>query len=129
MHPAPAGRECCCALSRIRPPFGRTLRPLQAAACSYSIAFGPRAGQIALTVQGELPRETGFEQLLCADISGISPHAAERCGAGHHQALELLSPYITRAALPNERVQTNAAGQVVLKLKAPWRDGPTRLAM
>ena len=29
----------------------------------------------------------------------------------------------------NERVQTNAAGQVVLKLKAPWRDGTTHLVM
>jgi hypothetical protein len=26
-------------------------------------------------------------------------------------------------------VQCNAAGQVVLKLKTPWRDGTTRLAM
>jgi hypothetical protein len=30
----------------------RTLRPLQAAACTYRIAFGPRAGQKVLTVQG-----------------------------------------------------------------------------
>ena len=28
-----------------------------------------------------------------------------------------------------ERVQTNAAGQVVLKLKTPWRDGTTHLVM
>ena len=33
--------------------------------------------------------------------------------------------YITRPALANERVQTNAAGHVVLKLKTPWRDGTT----
>ena len=36
---------------------------------------------------------------------------------------------ITRPALANERVQTNAAGQVVLKLKTPWRDGTTHLVM
>ena len=30
--------------------------------------------------------------------------------------------------MANERVQTNAAGQVVLKLKAPWRDGPAGLS-
>ena len=30
----------------------RLLRPLQAAACAYRIAFGPRAGQKVLTVQG-----------------------------------------------------------------------------
>ena len=31
--------------------------------------------------------------------------------------------------MANERVQTNAAGQVVLKLKTPWRDGTTHLVM
>ena len=34
----------------------RTLRPLQAAACTYRIAFGPRAGQKVFTVQGAMPR-------------------------------------------------------------------------
>ena len=38
-------------------------------------------------------------------------------------------PCITRPALANERVQCYAAGQVVLKLKTPWRDGTTRPVM
>ena len=33
----------------------------------------------------------------------------------------------TRLALVSDRVQTDAAGQVVLKLKNPWRDGSTHL--
>ena len=37
--------------------------------------------------------------------------------------------YITRPTLANERVQTNAAGQVVLKLKTPWRGGTTHWVM
>ena len=36
---------------------------------------------------------------------------------------------VTRAALANERVQCRTAGQVVLKLKTPWRDGTTHLVM
>jgi hypothetical protein len=36
---------------------------------------------------------------------------------------------IARPALANERVQTNAAGQVVLRLKTAWRDGTTHLVM
>jgi hypothetical protein len=40
-----------------------------------------------------------------------------------------LCRYITRPALANEHVQCNAAGQVVLKLKPPWRDGTTHLVM
>ena len=34
----------------------RTLRPLQAAAVAYRIAFGPRAGQKMLTLRGATPR-------------------------------------------------------------------------
>jgi hypothetical protein len=101
----------------------RALRPLQAAACTYRIASGPRAGQKVLTVQGAMPRETELEQPLCADSNGFSLHAAARCGADDRQALEQLCRYITRPALANERVQTNAAGQVLLKLKTQfqWR--------
>ena len=47
------------------------------------------------------------------------------CDADDRQALEQLCRYITRPALANERVQCNAAGQVVLKLKTLWRDGTT----
>ena len=100
----------------------RVLRPLQAAACIYRIAFGPRAGQKVLTLQGGLqgmPRDADFKQHLCADIDGFSLHAAVRCAADDRQALEQLCRYITRSALANECVQTNAAGQVVLKLKTP----------
>jgi hypothetical protein len=52
-----------------------------------------------------------------------------RCGADDRQALEQLCRYITRPALANERVQTDATGQVVLKLKTAWRDGTTHLVM
>jgi len=82
-----------------------------------------------LTVQGARPRDADFKQSLCADIDGFSLHAAVRCGADDRQALEQLCRYITRPALANERVQTNAAGQVVLKLKTPGRDGITHLVM
>jgi hypothetical protein len=43
--------------------------------------------------------------------------------------LEQLCRYDTRPALLGERVQLNAAGQVELKLKTPWRDGSTHLVM
>ena len=105
------------------------LRPLQAAACTYRVAFGPRAGPRVLTVQDATRREKGFKQSLCADIDAFSLHAAVRCGADDRQALEQLCRYITRPALANERVQTNAAGQVVLKQKTAWRDGTTHLVM
>ena len=103
----------------------RALRPLQAAACAYRIAFGPRASQKVFTLQGAMPKEADFKQNLCADMQGFSLHAAVRCGANERKSLEQLCRYIARPALANERVQCNTAGQVVLKLKTPWRDGTT----
>jgi len=107
----------------------RALRPLQAAACTYRIAFGPRAGQKVFTVQGAMARDAVLTQALCVDHQGFSLHAAVRCDADERQRLEQLCRYITRPALANERVQINAAGQVVLKLKTPWRDGSTHIVM
>ena len=74
-------------------------------------------------------RDADFKQTLCADSNGFSLHAAVRCGADDRQALEQLCRYITRPALANERVQTNATGKVVLKLKTAWSDGTTHLVM
>jgi hypothetical protein len=107
----------------------RTLRPLQAAAITYRIAFGPRAGQKVLTLRGAMPREATLRQPLCADIDGFSLHTAVRVEAHDRRRLEQLCRYITRPALSDERVQLNAAGQVELKLKTPWRDGTTHLVM
>ncbi|MEO6623376.1 MAG: transposase [Burkholderiaceae bacterium] len=56
----------------------RSLRPLEAAACTYRIAFGPRAGQKEFTVQGAMARDAVLTQALCADHQGFSLHAAVR---------------------------------------------------
>ena len=63
---------------------------MQAAACAERIAFGPRAGQKVLTLQGAMPRDKDFKKTPCADIDGFSLHAAVRCGADDRQALEQL---------------------------------------
>ena len=85
-------------------------------------------------MQGVMPRAADFKQRVRADRDGFSLHAAVCCGADDRQALEQLCRYITRPAPPrpafaNELVQTNAAGQVVLKLKTAWRDGTSHLGM
>jgi len=107
----------------------RTLRPLQAAAVTYCIAFGARAGQKVLKLRGAVPREVTARQALCADIDGFSLHAAVRIEAHERKRLERLCRIITRPALSDERIQVNAAGQVQLELKTPWRDGTTHLVM
>jgi hypothetical protein len=54
-----------------------------------------------------------------------------RCGFGadQHKHLEGLRRTITRPALANERLSRNAKGEVVLKLKRPYRDGTTHIVM
>ena len=54
---------------------------LQAAACTHRIAFGPRAGQKVLSLQGVMPRDERQAEPLCANAQGFSLHAAVRCGA------------------------------------------------
>ena len=68
----------------------RALRPLQAAACTYRIAFGPRAGHKVFTLRGAMPRDATFTQVLCADEQGFSLHATVRCDAHERQRLEQL---------------------------------------
>jgi len=70
-------------------------------------------------VRNAVPRDAGIEQALCADRCGFSLRAGARCGVDELRAPEQRCRYITRPALANERVQCNAAGQVVLKLKTP----------
>jgi len=87
----------------------RALRPLQAAAVTYRIAFGPRAGQKVLTLRGAMPRETPARQPLCADIDGFSLHAAVRVDTHERKRLEQLCRYITRPALSEERIGAGRA--------------------
>ena len=68
-------------------------------------------------------------QQLCINVHGFSLHAGVRCAADQRQAIEHLCRYITRPAIANERLSVNRAGQVVLKLKTPYRDGTSHLVM
>ena len=59
--------------------------PMQAAACTYEIVFGPRAGQKVLSLQGAMPRDAGFEQALCANRQGFSLRTTD-AGCSTHLA-------------------------------------------
>ncbi len=92
----------------------RVLRPLQAAACTYRIAFGPRAGQKVLTLQGVMPRQADFKHNLCADIDGFSLHACRalrrRRPAGAGATVPLYHPSGTgQRARANQRRRAGGA--------------------
>ena len=103
------------------------LGPLQAAACTYRIALGPRAGQKVLSLQTVPTAQPTPGR--CVNAQGFSLHAEVCCAAHQRKKLEHLCRYITRPAIANERLALNRAGQVVLTLKTPYRDGTTHLVM
>ena len=59
----------------------------------------------------------------------VQTHAAVRWRADQRKELEHLCRYITRPAIANERLTRNRAGQVVLQLKSPYKDGTTHIVM
>lgn len=101
------------------------LLPLQAASCTYRIALGPRAGQKVLSLQSVASPDKSSTPDLCAKLHGFSLHAAARWRADQRAELEQLCRYIARLAIANERLKRNRAGQVVLQLKSPYKDGTT----
>ena len=71
----------------------------------------------------------GSEPLACAARwEGFDLHAAVRVPAGHRDRLEHVCRYALRPAVAGERLQMNAAGEVVVHLRRPWTDGTTHLA-
>ena len=65
----------------------------------------------------------------CVNAQGFSLHAEVCCAAHQRKKLEHLCRYITRPAIANERLTRNRAGQIVLTLKTPYRDGTTVMSL
>lgn len=108
------------------------LASLHAAACTYRIALGPRAGQKVLTWKDPALRLTSQKAPQpkgCVSAQGFSLHADTWCGPQQREKLERLCRYITRPALGHKRLRRTPVGEVVLQLKTPYRDGTTHLVM
>lgn len=70
---------------------------------SYRIAFGSRAGQKVLTLRAAMPGQSTARQRLCANIDGISLHAAVRVEAKDRKWLEQLSRYFNTVQIKSFR--------------------------
>ena len=112
---------------------------------SRRVAAGLGAGRKVLTLQNTSP--VGWVQpittnlthpaKLCANAHGPSTSAGQalactpgvRCATEDRNGIEQPCRYITRPAISNERLAINREGNVVLKLKTPWRNGTTHLVL
>jgi len=66
---------------------------------------------------------------LVAKNSGFSLHAGVQTRAHERDKLEKICRYIARPAVAEERLSTNAAGDVIYKFKKPWDDGTTAIKL
>jgi Putative transposase len=82
-----------------------------------------------LSLQSLPSRARPSDPDLRVNAHGFSLHAALRWRADQRRELEQLGRYITRPAIANERLKRNRAGQVVLQLKSPYKDGTTHIVM
>ncbi len=82
-----------------------------------------------LSLQYAPTRALPITQQLCANAHGFSGNKGLRCDADRRSDLEQLCRYITRLVIANERFSVNRAGQVVLKLRTPYRNGATHIVM
>ena len=108
------------------------LAPLQAAASTYHIAMGPRAGRKVLSPKqipvGRVKPITTRRANPAnpyANAQGLRLHAGVRCDTNDRQDIEQLRRYITRLTIANERLSINRGGNVVLKLKTAYCNGTT----
>ncbi len=104
------------------------LSNLQAAATSYRIGLGPRRGKKVYALK-TVEAEEGEGSERCVQNNGFSLHADVSCEADDRKKLERLCRYVARPAIANERLKLTDCGQVVLKLKTPFRDGTTHIVM
>jgi hypothetical protein len=121
------------------------LTSLHAAAGSYRIALGPRAGKKAMHIR-TLEAQESTKGQRCVESNGFSLHADVSCGRGERKKLERLCRYdvqgstsvaggrmpgatIARPPIAHERLKLSDCGQVVYELKAPYRDGTTHVVM
>ena len=101
--------------------------PIHASSITYRIALGSRRGQKAFTLR-TAPTLSKQKPFL-AQYSGFSLHAGVFCPAHDRKKRERLCRYISRPSLSEARLSLNTQGQVVYKLKTPYRNGTTHIVL
>jgi len=75
-----------------------------------------------------MPKITIQQKPTCTTYRQVY-NALKESGVDFEAVDYQLCRYITRPAIANERLKRNRAGQVVLQLKSPYKDGTTHIVL
>ena len=107
-----------------------TLAACSAASLQQRVAFGPQRGAPLVRLGArEVRAPIWFPGPRCAAADGFTLHADVRIAARDRDRLERLARYVTRPAIAQERLSLDESGRVVYRLRRPWSDGTTAIAM
>ena len=106
------------------------LHALYAASVRQQVAIGRRRGVTVLRL-GELSTVTAAppKRRRQARLGGFDLHANTSARAKNRRKLERLCRYLLRPPVAEDRLSFGPDGSVLLRLKTPWRDGTSHLAL
>ncbi len=92
------------------------------------LSFGNHKGQKPAQIGKVLERTWAEPQGPCLSyLEGFSLHANVKIGKKNREGLERLARYVARPAYAKDRVERGESGQILWRLKNPWKDGTTHL--
>ncbi len=106
------------------------LHALYAASVRQRVAMGRRAGATVLRL-GDAPTVTAAppKRRRQARLGGFDLHANTSVRAKNRPKLERLCRYLLRPPVAKDRLSFAPDGSVLLRLKTPWRDGTSHIAL
>ncbi len=111
-------------------PEAPPLHALYAASVRQRVAVGQRAGASVLRL-GDAPTVTAArpKRRRQARLGGFDLHANTSVRAKNRRKLERLCRYLLRPPVAEGRLSLASDGSVLVRLKTPWRDGTSHIAL
>ena len=106
------------------------MHALYAASVRQRVAIGRRAGAPVLRFGDASPvRADPPMRRRHARLGGFDLHANTSVRAKNRRKLERLCRYLLRPPVAEDRLSFRPGGSVLLRLKTPWRDGTSHIAL
>jgi len=106
------------------------LHALYAASVRQRVAMGPRAGATVLRLgDASTVRDAPPKGRRQARLGGFDLHANTSVRAKNRRKLERLCRYLLRPPVAEDRLSFAPDGSVLVRLKTPWRDGTSHIAL